>query len=248
MFRPSLPEQRAIAAVLDAWSCAITQTGQLIEAKRRLEDGVLQQVLTGRRRLPGFRTEWRWPQANRLFRERSVRNRPGEVLLSVTQEHGVVPRASLDTRVTMPNGDRRGFKLVEPGDFVISLRSFQGGIEHSEHRGIVSPAYTVLVRRQEICDRYYRHYLKSADFVRRLSVAVVGIRDGKQVSYDDFCMVRIPQPPGEEQKAIASIADIADREVGLLDAKREAIHRQKQALMQKLLAGQVRVRGDGPFS
>ncbi|MDV7399775.1 hypothetical protein RZS08_50640, partial [Arthrospira platensis SPKY1] len=79
-----------------------------------------------------------------MFREVSEKNHPDAELLSVTQEFGVVPRHQLEQRVVMPTGQLQTFKLVREDDFVISLRSFQGGIEYSEFIGLVSPAYTIL--------------------------------------------------------------------------------------------------------
>ena len=87
---------------------------------------------------------WKLAKAKRLFKETSVKNHPNEELLSATQNKGVIPRRLLQTRVVMPMGNFETFKLVNEGNFVISLRSFQGGLEYSKYRGIVSPAYNVL--------------------------------------------------------------------------------------------------------
>ena len=137
----------------------------------------------------------------------------------------------------MPSGDTNGFKLVEPGDFVISLRSFQGGLEHSAHRGVVSPAYTVLQARGPIEQRFFRHYFRSKDFIKRLSVAVVGIRDGKQISFQDFCSIKLPRPRMEEQREIAGVLDLAEREIELLHLKAQALRIQKRGLTRQLLTG-----------
>jgi type I restriction enzyme S subunit len=148
----------------------------------------------------------------------------------------------INGRVTMPSGETTSFKLVEPGNFVISLRSFQGGLEHSDYRGLVSPAYTVLRATREIDARFFRHYFRSADFIKRLSVAVIGIRDGKQVSFQDFCSIKIPFPPIAEQQAIAAVLDEGERELALLRDHAAIFKKQKRGLMQKLLTGQWRVK------
>jgi type I restriction enzyme S subunit len=147
----------------------------------------------------------------------------------------------LEGRVSMPSGERDAFKLVEPGNFVISLRSFQGGLEHSNYRGLVSPAYTVLRELVEIDERFFRHYFKSADFIKRLSVAVIGIRDGKQISFQDFCSIKLPFPAVDEQKAIAAFLDEAEGEITLLRKYTVALKTQKRGLMQKLLTRQWRL-------
>ena len=141
---PPLPEQRKIADILGTWDRAIALTARLIAAKGQRKRGLMQQLLSGKRRFPGFAgTPWSTRKAGELFQPYSKRNNGDEELLSVTQEHGVIPRSMLEARVTMPAGETQSYKLIEPGDFIISLRSFQVGIEYSEYRGIVSPAYTV---------------------------------------------------------------------------------------------------------
>ena len=126
----------------------------LIAAKVRFKQGLMQQLLTGKRRFPEFGPPvasthetprgWTRPKASELFRNCSMKRNGEETLLSVTQDRGVIPRSMLEGKVVMPEIGTDGYKLVEPGDFVISLRSFQGGLEYSEYRGLVSPAYTVL--------------------------------------------------------------------------------------------------------
>lgn len=238
---PPLPEQRKIAAILGTWDEAIQTARQLLTAKQLRKRALMQQLLTGKTRLNGFTGEWREVKAGKIFRSVSVKNNPNEELLSATQEYGVVPRSSLEGRVTMPKSETKTYKLVEQGDFVISLRSFQGGIEYSEHRGIVSPAYTVLKPVIDLDKSFYRHYYKSERFIRKLGVAIIGIRDGKQVSFEDFSVIQIPYPEPSEQRAIASMLNAAADEIRLAMTEIETLQRQKRGLMQQLLTGQTRV-------
>ena len=211
--------------------------------KRKL--GLIQQLLTGRRRLKGFKGEWHQTRADVLFTEITKRSPTKESLLSVTQDRGVIPRSMLEARVTMPTGDLTAFKLVEKDNFVISLRSFQGGLEHSKYRGLVSPAYTVLESdASRVHAAYFRQYFKSADFLRRLSVAVVGIRDGKQINYTDFKSIKLPLPPIIEQVAITEVLHEADIHIALAEQQVNQFKAQKRALMQKLLSGQWRMPAD----
>jgi type I restriction enzyme S subunit len=147
----------------------------------------------------------------------------------------------LDGRVTMPTSGTESYKLVEPGDFVVSLRSFQGGLEYSYFKGIVSPAYTILKPKKKIDDEFYKQYFKSNDFIGHLAIAVIGIRDGKQISYDDFCTVRIPYPSPEEQTTIAQVLEAAGKEIQLLKTKTEKLREQKKGLEQVLLTGKKRL-------
>ena len=239
---PPLPEQRAIAHLLSVWDEAINQNNQLIAQKELRKKWLMQNLLTGKKRLKGFCVEWKKLGAGEVFKSISIKGFEDEELLSATQDRGIIPRTMLDGRVTMPDGTTAGYKLVEPGDFVISLRSFQGGLEYSYYRGIVSPAYIVLKPKKKINDEFYKHYYKSYEFVGRLATAVIGIRDGKQISYDDFCIVKIPFPSFEEQTAIAQVLQAADKEIQLLKAKTDKLREQKKGMMQVLLTGKKRLK------
>jgi type I restriction enzyme, S subunit len=238
---PPYQVQVKIAEILERWDTAIQKTEQLIAAKERHFAATSHLLLTSRKRLNGFSMKWELRRADEIFENTSRKRHLNEPLLSVTQERGVIPRDMLEGRVTMPSGEKDAFKLVEPGNFVISLRSFQGGLEHSNYRGLVSPAYTVLREVVEIDARFFRHYFKSADFIKRLSVAVIGIRDGKQISFQDFCSIKLLFPPVDEQKAIAAVLDEAEGEITLLRNYTQALKTQKRGLMQKLLTGQWRL-------
>lgn len=239
---PPLSEQQKITEILNVWDKAIEKQTQLIEKLELRKKGLMQQLLTGKKRLPGFSGEWKKVKAGLLFGSSSIRSNKLEPLLSVTQDKGVVPRDMLETRVTMPNGDLSSFKLVNVGDFVISLRSFEGGLEYSEYRGIVSPAYTVLKKKTDINDVFYKVYFKSNDFIQRLAVAVIGIRDGKQISYSDFCYIKIPYPSLREQNAIANVFVACNNEISLAKQKLNSFQQQKKGLMQVLLTGKKRVK------
>ncbi|MCD4786314.1 MAG: restriction endonuclease subunit S [Candidatus Eremiobacteraeota bacterium] len=251
---PPFPEQKKIAEILSAWDRPIEQVRKLIDAKQRLKKGLMQKLLTGRIRFREFGKPaknkgelpegWKSVKAKRLFQRRSKKNCGDEIVLSVTQDQGVIPRDSLDKKINMSVTNTDSYKLVEPGDYVISLRSFQGGLEYSRIRGIVSPAYQIIHPELEIDDHFYRYYFKSYRFIGHLAVAVIGIRDGKQINYDDFAYMRIPYPAVEEQRHIAKVLDACDRKIKFLQKKESALKRQKKGLMQKLLTGEIRVKSE----
>lgn len=151
----------------------------------------------------------------------------------------------LEGRVMSPEGSTDSYKLIKKDDFAISLRSFQGGIEYSRYQGLISPAYTVLRPKLKIDDEFYRHFFKSYLFIEKyLNIAVIGIRDGKQISIPDFMTVKIPYPSFEQQKQIAFVLNTARQEIELLKKQAEAYRTQKRGLMQKLLTGEWRVGVD----
>lgn len=238
---PTPPEQRAIAQVLSTADAAIHTTEKLIAQKELRKKWLMQQLLTGKKRLKGFGGEWKKLGAGEIFKSITKKGFADEELLSATQDRGMIPRTMLEGRVTMPTTGTEGFKLVEIGDFVISLRSFQGGLEYSYYRGLVSPAYTVLKPKKPINEEFYKQYFKSYEFIGRLATAVIGIRDGKQISYDDFCIVKIPYPSIEEQTAIAQVLQAAGKEISLLKTKAEKLRELKKGLMQVLLTGKKRM-------
>lgn len=232
---PPLPEQEKIAEILGTWDTAIEKLSALIEQKKRLKKGLMQRLLN-------FEKDY-LKRFDEIFEDHSDKRHPEKDLLSATQENGVVPRRLLKGRVMSPEGSLDGYKLVQPGNFVISLRSFQGGLEYSDYEGIISPAYTVLKDKIPINKCFYRYFFKSYNFIEKyLSIAVIGIRDGKQISYPDLQSVKIPYPPLPEQKAIADVLSKADEEIDLLTKKLSLLQEQKKGLMQQLLTGQIRVK------
>lgn len=240
---PTLKEQKSIANILSYWDIATENLEKLITQKQLRKKWLMQQLLTGKKRLKGFEKEkWKKLGAGEVFESFTKKGFDKEELLSATQDKGIIPRTMLEGRVTMPDGDTKGYKLVEPGDFVISLRSFQGGLEYSYYRGIVSPAYIVLKPKKKINDEFYKQYYKSYEFIGRLATAVIGIRDGKQISYDDYCLVKIPFPSYEEQTKIADVLQKCDEEIRILQRKNDQLKEQKKGLMQVLLTGKKRLK------
>ncbi|HEL3179794.1 TPA: restriction endonuclease subunit S [Stenotrophomonas maltophilia] len=235
-------EQHRVAQILSTWDQAIVAAEQVVANSLRQRLGLTQALISDRsRQARGMPTLPR-EHASAIFLPRSMRRNEGLELLSVMQDVGVVPRSSLDRKVVMPEGSTDGYKLVEPGDFVISLRSFEGGLEYSRFRGLVSPAYTVLQPAKPIVDDFYRHYFKSREFIGRLAVAVIGIRDGKQISYDDFEFLKLPYPPIAEQEAIAKTLNAAEQVVKQHETYLQLLRQEKAALMSQLLTGKRRVK------
>jgi type I restriction enzyme S subunit len=164
-------------------------------------------------------------------------------VLSATQDRGIVPRTEIDIDIKFDEKSLPTYKKVVPGNFVIHLRSFQGGLAYSRVEGIISPAYTVLEPKQPICDEFYEQFFKSSRYIKQLEVTIYGIRDGKQISYDDFGRIPIPFPPLPEQRRIAEILTTADRVIALQERLIVAKQKQKRWLMQNLLTGKIRLSG-----
>ncbi|MFC6861511.1 restriction endonuclease subunit S [Zunongwangia atlantica] len=180
---------------------------------------------------------WKAIRMKFLYKDYSEKNRPNEELLSVTQNSGVIPRSWVENRMVMPSGNLSSFKFIKEGDFAISLRSFEGGLEYCYHDGIISPAYTVLKKRKSNLEaEYYKYLFKSHSFISELQTSVVGIRQGKNISFEELSYSIMPIPPLQEQKAIARFLDQKTSQLDSAVAQKEAlIHllkERKQILIQ----------------
>ena len=159
-----------------------------------------------------------------LFSERSEKGYPDEPLLVASQNMGVVPKGVYGNRTVQATKDLHLLKLVRVGDFVISLRSFQGGIEYAYYQGIISPAYTIMVPKQKIVPGYFRYLAKSRLFIELLQLCVTGIREGQNIDYGKLKNHLIPVPPSEEQDQIVRYLDWQTSKVNrLINAKKRII-------------------------
>lgn len=195
-------------------------------------------------------TGWELRRAKTLFMQRNSKGNEIEVLLSPTQKYGVVPQSQLEGVVQVKEDtDLQMFKTVHKGDFVISLRSFQGGFEYSLYEGVCSPAYQVFYPTSPICDTYYRYLFKSQSFISKMNNLTVGIREGKNIQYVDFANSQIPVPPLAEQERIAAFLDAECAEIDAVLEKTRASIEEYKKLKQAVITQAVTkgIRGDRPM-
>lgn len=147
---------------------------------------------------------WKERKIKYCFVERSEKNHPSEPILCATQSQGVIPQSMYQNRVVVVNKGFEGLKLVQEGDFVISLRSFEGGIEYAHYRGIISAAYTILKPVNKEYSAYFKQLFKSYPFIQLLQTCVTGIREGQNINYSMLARKFIPLPPPAEQEKIVS--------------------------------------------
>jgi len=157
--------------------------------------------------LPTIPDHWSFDKIKHCFAERVDKGYPNEPLLSSTQSRGVIPQSMYGNRVVSAQKDLHLLKLVEVDDFVISLRSFQGGIEYAHYRGIISPAYTIMKANDKIETPYFRYLAKSVDFIQLLQTCVTGIREGQNIDFKLLKKNHLPIPPRREQVQIANFLD-----------------------------------------
>lgn len=180
---------------------------------------------------------WEVLPFKRVFRERSEKGYPQEPMLACTQTKGVVRKDQYESRTVVAQKDFHLLKLVRRGDFVISLRAFEGGIEFAHEQGIISPAYTVLTPRSQVEPAFMRGLLKSTRFIQSLTLVITGIREGQNIDYGRLSKQSLPLPPKEEQEAIAAFVAAFDARINrLVGAKQRLLKllaEQRQGIVQR---------------
>ncbi len=160
--------------------------------------------------------------------------REGDEQLAASQKYGVVPQSLMmemnDAKVMLALKGTSSFRHVGKNDFVISLRSFEGGIEHSSYVGCVSPAYTVLQAEKAVVPAYFKYLLKSGPYIAALQASTDSLRDGKSISYEQFGAIALPCPVVDEQ---AKIVEFLDHETAKIDVLIEKQQRLIELLKEK---------------
>lgn len=174
--------------------------------------------------------DWSLKKGRYLFVQRNDRGNDENLqLLSPSQKFGVIPQSFLEDLTTQTtvklkeNTDLSTLKTVHKGDFCISLRSFQGGFEYSEYEGVVSPAYQVFYKKEDLVNTYYKYIFKDSSFISKMNSYTMSLRDGKNISYFDFGNTYLPLPTVCEQQ---QIADYLDTQCSEIDATAEDIQKE----------------------
>ena len=190
--------------------------------------------------------EWNLVRAKSLFAQRNSKGNESAVLLSATQKQGMMPQSLLEGVVQVNNNtDLQTFKTVHKNDYVISLRSFQGGFEMSNYEGVCSPAYQVFYNRIPINYSYFWFLFKSYGFVDKINSLTVGIREGKNIQYKDFANMLLAVPPLPEQEKIADYLDKVCGEADEMTALQEKMIEELKAYKQSIIT-EVVTKGLNP--
>lgn len=244
VFLPPLPEQQKIAAILSTQDKVIELKEKLLAQKQQQKKYLMQQLLTGKKRLPGFCEKWTRKQLGELFENRVEINRSDLGLLAITSTRGILPRDCLDLKDNSSE-DKSKYLRICPGDIGYNtMRMWQGVSAYSEYEGIVSPAYTILAPMEGVYSRYFAYLFKTQSVIfsfYRFSQGLVD--DTRNLKYENFKKISVSIPSKvAEQRAIVQILSTADHEIDLLQKSIEAEKQKKKALMQLLLTGKVSVR------
>ncbi|WP_051299726.1 restriction endonuclease subunit S [Methylobacter luteus] len=170
---------------------------------------------------------WNVFDGKRVFKNRRELALDQDEQLAASQKYGVIPQSLMmklnDSKVMLALNGTSSFRHVEKNDFVISLRSFEGGIEYSSYKGCVSPAYTVLNAIKDIASAFYRYLFKSKPFISALQSTTDSLRDGKSITYEQFGAIPLVLPSVFEQEAIANFLDHETAKIDVLIEKQQQL-------------------------
>ena len=186
-------------------------------------------------RFPGFDEPWKVFKAEELFQNITDKNHPDETVLTIIQGKGTLPRDQAGRNIHYDDASLSNYKKVEQGDFIIHLRSFEGGLEMANEAGIVSPAYTILRCKRPHSSLFYDAYFHTDEFINHnLSKSVEGIRDGRQISYEAFKWLGIPYCEPTEQEKISNLFAALNERIAKQRDLVESLKKYKRGVMRAI--------------
>ena len=165
-----------------------------------------------------------------MFQNVTDKNHPDETVLTIIQGKGTLPRKQAGRNIHYNDASLSNYKMVHKGDFIIHLRSFEGGLEMANENGIVSPAYTILRGKKPHSSRFYEAYFHV------LSKSVEGIRDGRQISYDAFKWLGLPYCSPSEQGKIAELFSVLTKRIEKQTELIDSLKKYKRGAVRYLLS------------
>jgi len=262
---PPLPEQRAIAAFLDGKCATIDEAVRIKEEQIRLlaerRQILIQQAVTrglnkdapmkdsGIDWIGQIPAHWEVHRSKFLFTLSKELARKDDIQLSATQSYGVIPQEQFEELVgrrvvkISTNLDKR--KHVELNDFVISMRSFQGGLERAYSTGCIRSSYVILRPSSQVNPDFFGYLLKTPRYIHALQITGNFIRDGQDLTFENFADVDLFVPPYEEQAEIAAHikngCDAIDRAITLKESQITALREYKTSLINAAVTGKIKV-------
>lgn len=247
---PSLTERLKIATVLSTWDEAITKNQQLIAQLQQRNKGLMQQLLTGKKRLKEFeKTKLSLSPINSFAKEVSEKNRDDKslIVLSCTKYKGLVPSLEYFGR-KIYSDDLTTYKIVSKNCFAYATNHIEEGsigYQSKYDKALISPMYTVFKTNNSIDDEFLYKILKSHPYLHEYKKRMEGSIDRRGgLRWVEFSKIKVPVPSLEEQKQIAALLSHADNQIKLYEQQLATFQQQKKGLMQKLLTGEVRVKNN----
>ena len=228
IYMPSSKEQIKIANLMALLDERIATQNKIIEDLKKLKSAIIEKVYS---EIQG--KEYSYGQ---LFDVVNERNKQMEYsnILSASQEKGMVNRDDLNLDIQFERSNINTYKIVRKGDYVIHLRSFQGGFAFSDKLGVCSPAYTILRPNSLLEYGYLSNYFTSQRFIKSLVLVTYGIRDGRSINVDEWLRMKITIPPKEHQQYIVKVNGTFERKIKDEEAYAAQLSIQKQYLLRQM--------------
>ena len=246
---PPKNEQQQIASVIYDVDTLIAELEQSIKKYKNLKKACIDHLYPrSNQKKPDIRVAdyikpYEYEVAEKLFDTFNDRGHSDLPVLMATQEKGMIFRDDSDIEIQHDEKNEITYKRVLPGQFVVHLRSFQGGFAHSNLKGITSPAYTVFGFKDEKkhSDYYWKYLFCSESFINSLAKVTYGIRDGRSINFSEFLKTGFYLPSKDEETEIGIFLYEIDKVIDLSNKKLKKYRGIKQSMMEELLTGKVRL-------
>ena len=225
---PSIEEQKKIAKLLSLLDERIATQNKVIEDLKKLKCAIIEKLYAEVRG-----TTYSYRQLFNIINERNKQLEYSNVL-SASQEKGMVSREDLNLDIQFERSNINAYKIVRNGDYVIHLRSFQGGFAFSEKTGVCSPAYTILRPNGLLVYGYLSNYFTSRDFVKSLIIVTYGIRDGRSINVDEWLDMKVVIPSKEQQSHIVNVIKSIENKIKNEETHSNCLLNQKQYLLRQM--------------
>lgn len=225
---PTIKEQDKIAKLLSLLDERIATQNKIIEDLKRLKSAIIEKLYS---EIQG--KEYSYRQLFEIINERNNRLEFSNVL-SASQERGMVSREDLNLDIKFERSNINTYKIVRNGDYVIHLRSFQGGFAFSNIVGVCSPAYTIMRPKDLLEYGYLSYYFTSRQFIKSLVIVTYGIRDGRSINVDEWLDMKIVIPTKEQQRHIVRTIKVFENRIENEEMYASCLLKQKQHLLRQM--------------
>ena len=227
-YNPCIEEQKKIARLLSLLDERIATQNKIIEDLKKLKSAIIEKLYS---KIQG--KEYSYGQLFEVINERNKQMEYSNIL-AASQEKGMVNRDDLNFDIQFERSNINTYKIVREGDYVIHLRSFQGGFAFSNKTGVCSPAYTILRPNALLEYGYLSYYFMSYRFIKSLIIVTYGIRDGRSISVEEWLNLKISIPSKEHQLHILKVLRSFDWKIENEEAYATHLSNQKQYLLRQM--------------
>ena len=226
---PSIDEQKKITQLFYLLDRRIAMQSKLIEDLKQLKSALVDELFCGK-------SNWETYKYKEILHPVGERNKTLKInnVLSASQEHGMISRDELDIDIKFESSAISTYKIVQPGDYVLHLRSFQGGLAFSRITGICSPAYTILRPTKAVTYGFFEEFFMSKRFINSLRLVTYGIRDGRSINVDELLNMNISIPNMDTQRKLVQILSVFRQRLNNAQTILQKYILQKQYLLRKM--------------